>query len=471
MPGREGLGRVGDMAQATTLFDSAGPAGLHDLQGTAHRGAARQVSPITCEGDSRHRGPALLRSPRRRPRPHRRRRRSRTCAKAGGRRAAARSRSSSRGRASSRATRRSAASCRKSSSPRELESTYSKDEILELYLNKVYFGDGLLRRRGRRRSATSASTRRDLTLRRSGAARRPREVAVRLRADGQPRARGRAAHRRAAGDGATPARSRADACRRARQRTPWCSKDGLRATSRTASTSRKKCAASWSSSSAWQRVYQGGLSVYTTIDLDMQTGRRDGRRRSCDRSTIETRGAAASATEASGAADDDTARCRRRCVAMDPAHRRGARAGRRPQLRREPLRSRRRRRIGSRARRSSRSSTPPRSSRAGRRPRSSIDLDEPIATLQGAWMPEDEHSTRRELTLRTALRTSSNRAAVRLLQEVGIPKTVAIAKRLGVGDGAERAVAGAGIGRSHAAGADRAPTPPSPARASITRRC
>ncbi len=67
-------------------------------------------------------------------------------------------------------------------------------------------------------------------------------------------------------------------------------------------------------------------------------------------------------------------------------------------------------------------------------PASIVDrLDEPIQTLQGAWMPEDEHATTPEMTLRTALRTSSNRAAVRLLQEVGIPKTVDYAKRLGVG--------------------------------------
>ena len=35
--------------------------------------------------------------------------------------------------------------------------------------------------------------------------------------------------------------------------------------------------------------------------------------------------------------------------------------------------------------------------------------------------------------MRTALRTSSNRAAVRMLEEVGIPSAVSYAKRLGVG--------------------------------------
>jgi membrane carboxypeptidase/penicillin-binding protein len=54
-------------------------------------------------------------------------------------------------------------------------------------------------------------------------------------------------------------------------------------------------------------------------------------------------------------------------------------------------------------------------------------------TLQGEWMPEDEHSTVASMTLRTALRTSSNRAAVRLLEDVGIAKTVSYAKAMGVG--------------------------------------
>ncbi|HEY6508708.1 MAG TPA: penicillin-binding transpeptidase domain-containing protein, partial [Vicinamibacterales bacterium] len=61
-------------------------------------------------------------------------------------------------------------------------------------------------------------------------------------------------------------------------------------------------------------------------------------------------------------------------------------------------------------------------------------LNEPIETLQGDWTPEDEHSDADSMSLRAALRTSSNRAAVRLLQEVGIPSTVQYAKTLGVGD-------------------------------------
>jgi penicillin-binding protein 1A len=60
-------------------------------------------------------------------------------------------------------------------------------------------------------------------------------------------------------------------------------------------------------------------------------------------------------------------------------------------------------------------------------------LNEPIPTLQGAWLPEDEHSESDSMTLRAALRTSSNRAAVQLLTSVGIPEAVGYAQKLNVG--------------------------------------
>jgi 1A family penicillin-binding protein len=62
------------------------------------------------------------------------------------------------------------------------------------------------------------------------------------------------------------------------------------------------------------------------------------------------------------------------------------------------------------------------------------NLNDPIATPKGGWTPEDEHSSDSSMTLRTALRTSSNRAAVKLLQQVGIARTVQYAKNMGVGD-------------------------------------
>jgi 1A family penicillin-binding protein len=60
-------------------------------------------------------------------------------------------------------------------------------------------------------------------------------------------------------------------------------------------------------------------------------------------------------------------------------------------------------------------------------------LNDPIETPQGGWVPEDEHSTAESMTIRTALRTSSNRAAVRVLDSVGIPTAVQYAQRLNVG--------------------------------------
>jgi penicillin-binding protein 1A len=72
---------------------------------------------------------------------------------------------------------------------------------------------------------------------------------------------------------------------------------------------------------------------------------------------------------------------------------------------------------------------------AGFTPASVIEnLNAPIETPQGGWSPEDEHSDADSMSLRAALRTSSNRAAVRLLEEVGIPRTVQYAKSLGVGN-------------------------------------
>jgi penicillin-binding protein 1A len=71
---------------------------------------------------------------------------------------------------------------------------------------------------------------------------------------------------------------------------------------------------------------------------------------------------------------------------------------------------------------------------SGYSPASIVDrLDEPVETYQGAWLPEDEHSTASSMTIRTALRTSSNRAAVRMLESIGIERAVMHAEHLGVG--------------------------------------
>ena len=60
------------------------------------------------------------------------------------------------------------------------------------------------------------------------------------------------------------------------------------------------------------------------------------------------------------------------------------------------------------------------------------DLDSPMMAANGAWLPEDGHAGASEMTIRTALRTSSNRAAVQVLRAVGIPRAVTYAQRLGL---------------------------------------
>ncbi len=62
------------------------------------------------------------------------------------------------------------------------------------------------------------------------------------------------------------------------------------------------------------------------------------------------------------------------------------------------------------------------------------NLNAPINTPQGEYVPEDEHSAADSMTLRTALRTSSNRAAVHLLRTVGIPEAVQTANDLALGN-------------------------------------
>ena len=61
------------------------------------------------------------------------------------------------------------------------------------------------------------------------------------------------------------------------------------------------------------------------------------------------------------------------------------------------------------------------------------NLNAPIATPQGGWVPEDEHSSASSMTMRSALRMSSNRAAVQMLNTIGIQDAVSYSERLNIG--------------------------------------
>jgi penicillin-binding protein 1A len=174
----------------------------------------------------------------------------------------------------------------------------------------------------------------------------------------------------------------------------------------------------------WERVYQGGLKVYTTIDLDMQKA-----------AEVEVARALVDIERRQGrrqASPDDPDPLQAALVALDP------RTGEVRAM------------VGGR---DFAASTFNRATQAKRQPGSAFkpfvyaaaleqgfspatlitNLNDPVMTLQGEWVPEDEHLESASMTMRTALRTSSNRAAVRMLEDVGIPVAVQYARQLGVG--------------------------------------
>ncbi len=217
----------------------------------------------------RGRGPALLRPRRRRRRPRRRRGAGTTCAQ-----------------------RRAAQGGSTLTQQLARQSFLTPDKTIRRKLKEIVVAarlearvhegrdpravpeQGVLRRRAVRRGGGVARLLRQARGRsrrgRSGAARRAREVAVDLRADRQPRARASRGGTSCCRRCATRARSIARPTTARRRSAGHARTTRCAAKRRTASTSRKKSASSSCERFGWERVYQGGLKVYTTIDLDMQ---------------------------------------------------------------------------------------------------------------------------------------------------------------------------------------------------------
>lgn len=182
----------------------------------------------------------------------------------------------------------------------------------------------------------------------------------------------------------------------------------------------------------WQRVSEGGLKVYTTIDPQLQQqAEKIVERRLQD---VEKRRNYPHEPRSKIEVQEDVAPpyLQAAVVVMDP--RTGAV---RAQVGgRNFSESRFNRAV--QARRQSGSAFKPivyaAAVEAGQSPGSIIsNLNDPINTPQGDYVPEDEHSSANSMTLRTALRTSSNRAAVQLLRTVGIPEAVKTAQALSLG--------------------------------------
>jgi penicillin-binding protein 1A len=305
---------------------------------------------------------------------------------------------------------------------RRIERIYSKDEILELYLNKVYFGDGLHGAEAAARGYFGKSAS-DLDLAEAallaGLVNAPSVNAPTVsmsRAVARRRLVLTAMHDQGIITDAAFERASKEQVRLV---------DNLRREEPLGQYFKEEVRQQLVKQFGWERLSEGGLRVYTTIDPDMQRAAEANVEASVKQ--IEMRRSkqkiAAPSSEQLEAA----------LVAMDPTSGevralvggrdfKNSRFNRATQAMRQP---------GSAFKPFVYASA----LEAGYSPASLVTrLDEPIQTLEGAWMPEDEHSVGSEMTVRTALRTSSNRAAVRMLEEVGIAKTVAQARKMGIGD-------------------------------------
>jgi 1A family penicillin-binding protein len=300
-----------------------------------------------------------------------------------------------------------------------LEEQFTKDEILELYLNKVYLGDGLygveaasLGYLGKSASAVDVAEAALL----AGLVKSPSSYAPTVSPEKAIARRnvvlgamlGAGMIDRPAFDKAVKEKVKLD--------------DALRRGEAYGQYFKEEVRRFLVEKFGWERVYQGGLKVYTTVDLDMQK----------EAETEIARGIADIEKRQKQKDPDESNPLQAALVALDP-HTGEVRAM-----------------VGGRDFEQSNFN---RATQAKRQPGSAFkpfvyaaalergfspatiiaNLDEPIMTLQGAWVPEDEHNESSSMTMRAALRTSSNRAAVRMLEDVGIPVTVQYAKRLGVG--------------------------------------
>jgi len=169
----------------------------------------------------------------------------------------------------------------------------------------------------------------------------------------------------------------------------------------------------------WDRVYEGGLRVYTTLDLELQRTAEAEVVRAADEIARRQRSSAGQGEGPQAA-----------LVALDP--RTGAvRAmvgGRRYDVSAFNRVTQARRQAGSAFKPFVYAAALER----GYSPASRIAaLEGPIMTLEGPWVPDD-HGPDGVMSMRSALRHSSNRAAVRLLQEIGIPTALHAAARFGL---------------------------------------
>jgi 1A family penicillin-binding protein len=311
-----------------------------------------------------------------------------------------------------------------------IEGEYQKNDILEMYLNKVYLGDGLYGVEAAARGYLGKSAS-DLTLDEgallAGLIQSPSAYAPTGNLD-------RALARRAVVLQTMVSSGMIDAKTAAQARTaPVKLVNGLEVSESSGLYFKETVRRELVEKFGWPRVSQGGLKVYTTIDMDLQRAAETLVEKNLQE--IERRKSfphpprAKVARVKEGEAPDYLQGA---LIALEPrtGYVRALVGGR------DFKESRFNRAI--QAKRQAGSAFKPfvfaAALESGQSPASVISrLNDPILTPQGDWVPEDEHSEADSMTLRTALRTSSNRAAVQLLNTVGISKAVDYAQKLNVG--------------------------------------
>ena len=301
-----------------------------------------------------------------------------------------------------------------------LERTFTKDQILELYVNKAYFGDGLYGVEAASlgyfgKHAADLSVAEAALI--AGLVKSPSTYAPTVNATRS------IARRNVVLQAMRDTRAIDDRTYRAAATTPLQLNDALRSEEAFGQYFKEEVRKELVGRFGWEQVYRAGLRVETTLDLDMQRAAEAEVERTL--AAIEQqqkrRGSNATAKEPLQAA----------LVALDP-HTGEVRAmvggrsfeqshfNRAMQSRRQP---------GS----AFKPFVYAAALEQGYTPATVITgLSEPVATLQNVWLPDDEHINGDAITMRAALRLSSNRAAVRMLQTIGVPTAVSYAQRLGL---------------------------------------
>ncbi len=306
-----------------------------------------------------------------------------------------------------------------------IERMFTKREILELYLNKVYFGDGLYGAEAASRGYFGKPAA-QLTIGEAallaGLVKSPSAYAPTVNPQRAVARRNVVLQRMV--ESKAISRQEYDQARAE----PLALHDGLQRDEAWGQHFKEQVRRELIGRFGYDRVYQEGLRVYTTLDPVLQRNAEAAVAKTLEEIEAKRAAQRKKGKPASDGADDSLQAA---VVAIDPTtgwvramvggrnfsestFNRAVQARRQPGSAFKPF-------VYAAA------------LETGYTPATLLDhLDDPVVTAEGDWSPDDEHSDGSPITLRTALRTSSNRAAVRLLQEIGIQRAVDYAHSVGM---------------------------------------